>query len=377
MISFLPYDALECIFEHVEDEQDLARSCLTSRLFLSIAQPRLYNTVRIRIVCWINRNENGQLETYGLSTQTRLLLSKLRQNPHLCSLVRTVNLEGFSVVLEDVDALGPPKPPLEATDLFDKLLRLLPSVQRVWLTRIPHALLVPMDSVVECFQGSQKDKRIPSFGLRPRHPLDSANVAARGAYEGFEQPYPTGSFKSALSLASILRRSHQSLRYLSVHLTPDLDLTILVHLERLALKLPYEPSTVDTVVARVLSPISSLRFLLIIESVGRHTSVDEILTKTLANALPSGLSCLSIEYNHKISPNSFDPFLQALSATSSLKTINFHHMSQSPYEPLSGPEASWRDQLLDSDKTGRETRLIKEMRSRGIRLSFDERWSIW
>ncbi|GAA5908825.1 uncharacterized protein JCM6883_004180 [Sporobolomyces salmoneus] len=196
---YLPYDVLDSVLDQVSADRDLARCCLTSKALLSVAQPRLYDTVHVRFLVYKGYGPLGVLDP-----KTNILLSTLRQSHHLGFLVRTVKWEGLSVSLEHGYEAPPRLSPREVADLFNELLRLFPSVKRYWLIKIPQPYQANMDEVIQRFQGARNDNRIPSFNLSVDQHLRPSEAVPRAAYEGFEQTSPPSIFGFNLSLATYL-----------------------------------------------------------------------------------------------------------------------------------------------------------------------------
>ncbi|GAA5895070.1 F-box protein [Sporobolomyces salmoneus] len=136
----LPYDVLKCIFDYVEDNRDLVQCCLTSKIFLRVAQPRLYDTIRIWIMAYdhISRGDRDDLPPeYGIAPNTNALLSVLRQHPHLVSLVRAINWGGSWVDVPDPEQPLIPALPYEPTKLLDELVQLLTSARHFHFAYLP------------------------------------------------------------------------------------------------------------------------------------------------------------------------------------------------------------------------------------------------
>jgi hypothetical protein len=94
MIPFFPTETLQSIVELVTAPKDLASLCSTSELFLELARPVLYRTVRIGMVPnWMDITH--QLASYTQST--RDLVYTLKRHSHLLQFVR-------ALVFEDADA---------------------------------------------------------------------------------------------------------------------------------------------------------------------------------------------------------------------------------------------------------------------------------
>ncbi|GAA5895196.1 uncharacterized protein JCM6883_002352 [Sporobolomyces salmoneus] len=359
MISFLTYDELKCILDHVEDTSDLARCCLVSKALLTAARARLYASISVWIVGYLDHRGSRPVR-YGLEPNTALLLSKLRRNPNLVSLVRNVV---FVTDHEDDDGEPTPQFPCKPSVLIDGLLRFLTSAKHFRFNNPTPRVLAEMDQAAERHQISNGVRGNPSFSLGRAYPIrDHGDSILRGAYEGFKQTVATSALGSNLPLASLLTRSQDTLRYLSVWLDDDLVLSSFKHFERLRLYSPSDTPKAVTNVFRVLSPLSVIRTLVLVEEITGEASVYLIATGKLATALPPHLVSLSVEYNYKdASPEFVRLFLRALPATSNLKRVNFHNGWDEPKRP-GGSQA---------------VLLIGESGERGIRLSFGEKWLIW
>ncbi|GAA5895198.1 uncharacterized protein JCM6883_002353 [Sporobolomyces salmoneus] len=372
MVPFIPYDALECIFEHVEDDQDLAQSCLASKALLSVARPRLYETIRIEVVEYEMQETRGH-ETistmrYGLQSKTETLLSILRHKLHLRSLVRTVDLT-YDPFLDDEEM--PPTSLLrpEPTELLDELLQLFTSAKHFHLD-LPECYQAELDEAVERHQLSGQNSEIPSFRLASFS--ESSAAVLRGKYRGFHRSWIRDADEP--SLPSLLVRSQHSLRDLFAPLE-DLDFRSFTRLERLHLWLPYGSTTAAENVLQVLFPLSSLRTLVLTDAVEGLATVHLLATGKLADALPSLLATLLIEYDYKETvPDAPLSFRRALPATSKLKRVNFlrYTIEDGDFE-----EEGTRRTGQEGIEESKEGDLIGEYEKRGIRLSFDEEWLTW
>ncbi|GAA5908871.1 uncharacterized protein JCM6883_004196 [Sporobolomyces salmoneus] len=229
-----------------------------------------------------------------------------------------------------------------------------------------------MDEAVAHHQLVTQYNRIPSFSLA-HFSETSDDVVLGGTYEGFQRHCYPYAFSS--SLPSLLVRSQHSLRYLSVSLHQDLDLTSFTGLERLRLCAGEDWSTPVESVAQVLPPLSSLRTLVLTDLVGHLATARLLKSGELADSVPSRLANLSVMYEDE--GTSFDAplsFLRALPATSKLKRVNFLRYT---IEDCDSEEEGTGRTGQEGIEWSEEGDLIGEYGKRGIRLSFDEEWLMW
>ncbi|GAA5908826.1 uncharacterized protein JCM6883_004181 [Sporobolomyces salmoneus] len=369
MAPYLPYDVLRSILDHVADERDLARFCLTSRALLSAARPRLYDTARIHF----SESHVNQSRTLELAPKTSLLLSTLRQNPQLCSLVRNVDSGAAWGDMEYPEDRQTPLGLFEPTVLVEELFQLLIAAKNFDLAYTPSGTEASMDKTVASFQERNAGRMQPSFTFRSLLPVEPGFAVLRGSYESFTQRIPSRDFDSTLSWISTLEQSRRSLRHLSIALADDLNLANFANLERLCLQLPSRLShlpRVPALLSRVLPPLSSLRVLTIDDYYDNRISLDLLATDTLAAALPPKLASLAIYYRCETSYAPFLPFLHALPATSSLKRMDAVKRLHMKFD---GRPRDW-EEIRDSNK---EATVVEEFGKRGIRLVLEQKWFIW
>jgi len=90
MTPLLPPELLRIILTNLSPPSDLARSCSTSKTFLSIAQTLLYKDIELRIFY----NDHGppeHLRTY-IEARSQALLDLLKRHAHLRNFVQTVTI---------------------------------------------------------------------------------------------------------------------------------------------------------------------------------------------------------------------------------------------------------------------------------------------
>ncbi|GAA5895075.1 NAD(P)/FAD-dependent oxidoreductase [Sporobolomyces salmoneus] len=308
---FIPYDALECIFEHVKNHQDLTRCCLTSKALLSVARVRLYETVRIQALEYHIEETRGheRIETmwYGLQPKTTTLLSILRQNSYLRSLVRDVDLtyEAFPGDEEmPPTSLLDPKP----TEFLHELLQLFTSAKHFHLG-LPRFYQAEMDETIERHQLWFYGDGIEASGIlaHPTHPY---------LLSSYNHNNPSDTSTSTSTKIWISAES----------------------------------------AAQVLPPLFSLGTLVLADQVGSFATVHLIESEQLGNTLPPRLVNLSIEHINKDTSGVMClSLLQTLPATSDLRMVNF--------------TCVWKDGHPEGNEA---TELMDRFAERGIKLSFGE-----
>ncbi|GAA5895200.1 uncharacterized protein JCM6883_002354 [Sporobolomyces salmoneus] len=323
-------------------------------------------TVGVWIVGY-KKSGNGP-KTDGIYADTSVLLSTLRRNPHLSSLVRNVNFHYAIFSTDDEDSLPPPLLPSELPQLLDELLQLLTLAKRLNFN-LKQCYQAEMDEAVGRYQDAHQDNDTPSFRFSCWWER-SDDVVLRGKYEGFEQNWHSNPSSSTLSLSSFLERSKTSLRDLTVNLDDDLDLRSFIHLERLRLLLPLDSSKMSVTATRVLSPLSSLRSLLLADFTHGGASIELLTTGKLASALPSRLTLLAVGYDcNDPSPAAALSLLRALPAASSLKMVNLFSDREEDVEGKGSIRKEDRLQWVD------ENDLVEEFSQKGIRLTLVEDWN--
>jgi len=351
MVPYLPPELLRAILSSLSIPSDLARCCLTSKTFLSIAQPLLYRDIRFDISENAVFDSSGILTTHILIEQaSRVLLTTLRRTPHLRQLIQHVEILGVVGALVGLDEYKTHKVDLE--ELVKEIVGSFPSTRLVTLDNV--SLLADVDEAVHSLQSQRNDDEkhrapVPAFSLVVPGLL-GVRKRYRGAYERF-QWIPFSTVGQQIDVEARLGHSLRTLRQLEIPLDNPTSLSLFHHLERLSLRLSVRtPSSTVQSISATIDNLSSLQ-ILILHGTAREEDLQLLLQSgLLARSLPPALTQLSLAF--RLIAEDFFSFLRDLPTTSNLKRFN----CLSETEEMEG--------------------VVEVFAKRGIRLSFDEDWDI-
>ncbi|GAA5959029.1 hypothetical protein JCM3765_006315 [Sporobolomyces pararoseus] len=371
MPLFVPPEVIQLILDQVSNRTDLARCCSTSKTFLSLTRPLLYHSVEIKLRhSTVSPLAFDLFQIHAVSTS---LLSSIRQFKHLRDLIRQVSLIRDSFSDEQYSTFIKVKPDA----ILKELLESIPLLERFFLRDFRSVL--ELDSVVSQHQRKLRQEREIGVGddteIGPAISLvfSGDEIGVRelsGVYAGFGFTAISWSLSvEELDFDRLLVRSKNTLRYLSIPLhtlTQSSSISTLPHLERLSARLSTAIGDVS-VLKMVLSSTPSLLSLHL-----HGTTSCEILSKLLlkeefAKSLPPLLSHLSLSY--QLPSKYLSSFLAHLPHSTSLKRL------------CCPKETGYRWWAATGDSNGSEEAetlaVVVEYRERGIKLSFDEEYTIW
>ncbi|GAA5976724.1 hypothetical protein JCM5350_006732 [Sporobolomyces pararoseus] len=368
MTSILPYDILRTIYDHVDAKEDLARACLVSKELLSIAQPLLYASVKIILnegmpyrVFPRDPNYLGSHFYYSLDSTSSRLISTLRNNQSLASLVFRLTLE--ATVVGEYELATSQSNSIDPATLLVELLNHASSVKTVVLDNLSY---VPeVDRAVRRFQTSHRTGGSPRFRFIARGSVRKL-IKLEGAYEGFEL-VSFSRLNRDLDAHKFLGESRKSLRRLSIPFDDTTSLSLFPSLETLSFLLPgHGPFRIVRNLTEALSPLTNLR-LLILRTLNGQFSQAPILSDTrLPDLLPPLLTHLSFDFN--VPTTSLAMFLNNLPGASSLHAVNCLREKGGELE-FDEAEVIAREQ--------NEQDLVSKFAERSIQLYYDEEWSVW
>ena len=366
MIPFLPPEIIQNIFEqlkqrkrlfsHSYDEissQELARCCLTSKSFLSAAQPLLYKIIKVNLL--IATNIASPEPQFHVPRRESLLLRTLKENDnrHLQDRIEQVHIQGVEggewSVINDGDDPG---------EVIGPLVIDAPRLQIVEvrsLAQYPEVDYALRWAQTEQRKGASRNSVAPLF----------RQVATEPAWEGIENGFTTiyEGYKYAFwwpykawMWDRMLTASHDTLSCLSITLDPGTALSNFHHLERLSLQLSETqpdstlPEDVDMDLLRLLPTLSNLRFLVLSPYIFESELSSLLQNDDFAHSLPSTITHLSLE----LCPSSVDvlAFIKNLPEESGLTRFNY------------------------AGETGKEGEIAEACKVRGIKLSLNEEWEI-
>ncbi|GAA5845504.1 hypothetical protein JCM3766R1_001544 [Sporobolomyces carnicolor] len=359
-MSLLPVELWRAVFEQlVDDSRALARVCLTSKSFLSIAQSILYRQLRLGI------GMDSLLEIYVLC---RRHLDSFRANPDLGSLVRSLHF--FDNDLADGRHLE-----VRLSEAVVQLFELLQSLDIVLVERVWFWLY--LDIVVAHYQ----DNSIPAWNLaairrrptvfRLRLPKDYVlhmTTSCEGAYEEFDYGDTRHPHDGSFVPATFLSRSFGTLRAISIPLGEGIDLSPFRALERLSLHLTIGPSghVIPTLV-RVVPAIENLQSLRLRGSISAEDKMDLVNRGRIFDCL--GPSIVSISLDYPLPLGDLVDLARSIPSATNSRPTSLKTFSYLPAK-LDESNGTWsEDEVKEYEK--RKSSTMDEFRKRGIELRFD------
>lgn len=366
MIPYIPEDVLKIIVDHVTERIDLARCCSTSRMLLSLARLPLYTQIRMCVQESVEYSSVGSYNVVlSLLTGSARLLTTLRNFVHLRPLVLEVCVEG---VPPSEDSHGPVRK-IQMNVILAELFRLLPSVRMFELDNVLFHTRV--DETVTYHQARLEAAggagRSQAFRLVVRG--DQAQVADRltGRYEGF-QLVPFTTTGPAFQANRRLAASRDTLRYLSIPLDDETDLSQFQRIERLSLRLcPRVPSRVLPNLRRVISSLRTLQQLVLTGTAPMSDIAGLVLAGDLARSLPPQLTRLSFAF--KLDSADLRELSQALIKVTSVRMLDLPDQDEEPFAVG----------VMESAKVplSEKSECVRGFVENGGVLTFGEEWSLW
>jgi len=352
MIPFLPPELLRAILSNLSIPSDLSRSCLTSKTFLSIARPLLYNQVEFRIsenlgtgpVDWAEKRSH-------IEAISHKLLVLLQRKPCFAPLVRKVTIRQATprCICFETYTTYETTPAM----LLQQVVAMLPEVKVVVLDNLFRR--DDADRFVHDFQHPEHShQRSVCRATPPVYWLVTGKSRSpetiSGAYERVCW-IPSSPSEENLHFARILEASQITLKQLRIPLGRATSLASFQFLEQLSLRLPFQsPSITIQKLTRTISELPSLRTLHLHVSTRQADCSKVLQARLLAKSLPPSLTHLYLPF--KLTSGDLLPFLRDLPARSNLKRFN----CLSETEEMEG--------------------VVEGFSKRGIRLSIDEDWDI-
>jgi len=360
MIPYLPFELLQAILAHLSTPRDLARACSTSKTFLSIAQPLLYDNLRFTATENIFVGRHPKLSRLYVDPASYALLRTLESNPQLQQLVRHVKISGRFIPVVDHETdyrfdLCPRR-------LIKRLVEILPIVKLFTLDNIYH--FTEVDEAARDLQrqagavdGRNKLSTMYSMRVNAAESMDTylcPRPTLGAAYTKFRWT-ATSDDEAKIRPDKLLRASQNTLCTLCIPVPLRYDSASLVmfhRLERLALDLSFlSPSEFIPSLVPTITDLPSLRAL-VLHGKAREEDITTLLNSgTFALALPFSLTHLSLDFD--LTHNDVLSFLRDLPTTSNLKRFNC------------------------SSETGEMDEVIEAFGKRGIMMSLNEDWDIW
>ncbi|GAA5831142.1 hypothetical protein JCM5353_008777 [Sporobolomyces roseus] len=353
MIPYLPTELLGAILSNVSTRSDLARCCSTSKTFLSISRPLLYDEVTLDLRDGYVPDVAGEWTTQNDLVPAYLkLISTLKSSPPLGQLVQKVNFYGAGARGVEHFWVGGKDREVKLKEVLDEIMNTFPLTKLVHFGNLSNH--VDLDEAVHSLQlrkiDSQHSPTLRGFSLLIRGGLGD-QPRFLGSYERFAwSSFSTVS--DPIDLADLLSASQSTLKRLHIPLFSSTSLALFQNLERLCLRLFVQtPSNVVSSLSNILSDLPSLRTLLL-HGPAREEDLGSLLTSgLLAQSLPPALSHLSLAF--KLTPNELLAFLQELPTTSNLRRFNC------------------------LSEMGKFDGVEEEFSRRGIRLSYEKSFKLW
>lgn len=372
MIPFLPPEILDGIFDHLkyisslhyhpQEEiytEELAKCCLTSKTFLSVARPRLYQSITVLLVTAEDYDWCGG--QYVIEKRERRLLRTLRRNSHLREMVQEVKIAGSEC--GEWRMKPDEEEPEDGDNLYSKLIKpLIEELPNLKVVTISNLLAFSEVDKALCLAQEQRWKgREADHELLPTFNLDHGKqiygpTAPSAVYHGYK--CPDLSYNSA-EWDITMESSHKVLRSVSVILDDSTCFDNFPHLERLTLEL------------------SGLRWYR-----NRGVGVDHILLQLLAKGSTPSLRVLVLR--PYISPNELSNLLRNGTLAATLPPSLTHLSIFIPADPSdvlifirSLPNATRLERFNYRGEEGEAEEVKRACKERGIRLSLKQRWKIW
>jgi len=280
MVPYIPPELLRAIVGSLSIPRDLARCCSTSKTFLSIAQPLLYDGITLDLVeKYALELERGWTNQIYLKTASLTLLDTLKSSPALRQLVQKITFLGATS--SGIGGVGKKERKVHMKELIDEVMDTFPRTKLVHFDKLfDHGGL---DEAVHSAQLRQVDSQhsttIPAFSMVIHKGL-ATRLELRGAYKRFHW-VPSSTGERQYKVEEFLQRSQHTLRNLGIPLNGSTSLALFQNLERLSLALSVQtPSNLHSHLSSVFFDLPSLRILLL------HGSARE---EDLGSLLTSGL----------------------------------------------------------------------------------------
>ena len=327
MVPFLPSELLRSILSSLSIPSDLARCCLTSKTFLSIAQPLLFVKIKFVIFECLPDNDDSGVR-YHLDESYDQLRATLNRNLHLRMFVKEVTITGAvtaQTLMEKLAGADFKYWQSSPEDLLQELDEILDRVEVVTI-KSPFTVFArgSMDRVIHRLQNNARIN--PGRRTKvPKYSLDFIGSTWKeqtmlGAYTGL-CCMADRTASNGIDIQCSFRASATTLRTLRTCLDDSTTLLLFRRLQQLSLKISVRrPSCIVQNLTNALTGTSSLR-ILAIHGLALKTDLTALLHPgVLARILPKSLVVLSLHFR----PTSTEAliFLQDLPMTSSLKRFN-------------------------------------------------------
>ncbi|GAA5845506.1 hypothetical protein JCM3766R1_001545 [Sporobolomyces carnicolor] len=353
----LPVELWRAVLEElVDDPLALARVCLASKSFLSIAQPILYRHLRLGV-------SRTLLDYY---VQCRRHLDSFRANPRLGRLVRSLRFvenglsDGRHLEVRLLGAVG-------------QLFELLPSldivlIERVFTWRdIDTAVARYQDTSIPHWNDAATRRRPTVFRLELPEDDIIYTMSCKGAYEECTYRVTNNYQAESFVPATFLSKSFPTLRALSVPLGERIDLSPFRALERLSLQLTIPSARAIATLVRVVPAVGTLKSLHLGSIVFLDDLTDLIARGGIVDCIGPNVVFISLEY--PVFLDELLSFARSIPFANRLRTRPPKRFSCLAVQPETSL-GTWSDDV-GKEYEKKKTSIVDEFSKKGIELRFD------